>query len=105
MKLTFDNGTTDELVAEFSTYSELIKAINDYLKKLGIKPDYFRWVGLKDDRMMIDFGSHYKFFYIDQSFETINKLELDEKSRDNKNIPDSGKKGLRFLWRKCFKKS
>lgn len=100
MKLTYDNGRKEVLVAEFTTYSELIKALDDYIKSHNLHVDYYRWVGLTDHSMMIDYGSHYQFFYIDESFQTIMKLEEDEKSRSNPRVPEKKKS----FWSKLFKK-
>lgn len=55
-----------ELVAENLTLNEALQRMNDYLDKVNFKTYYTRaWDGSDETtrRMILDFGSHFKFFH------------------------------------------
>ena len=55
-----------ELVAENVTLDEAYRVMNTYLDKVNFKTYYTRaWDGSDEDtsRMIMDFGSHFKFFH------------------------------------------
>lgn len=60
-------GDEEELVAVNVTRDEAFKEMNHYLDKVNFKSYYVRtWDGSQgtdDRRMIMDFGSHYKFFH------------------------------------------
>lgn len=59
-------GDTDELVAANVNLDKAFHEMNRYLDKVNFKSYYVRtWDASKDfdRRMVMDFGSHYKFFH------------------------------------------
>lgn len=61
------SGETEELIATNLTLNEAFAEMNRYLDKVNFKSYYVRtWDGSQgadDRRMIMDFGSHYKFFH------------------------------------------
>lgn len=59
-------GDKDELIAANVNFDEACHAMNEYLNKVNFESYYIRtWDANKDfdRRMIMDFGSHYKFFH------------------------------------------
>lgn len=75
MQLTFKNPNGKiETIGEVSTKKELYDAIHRRLNTEPFDIPYFRIVGLTDNSIMIDYGSHISFFYLDASYENYEKL-------------------------------
>ena len=56
---------TDSNDIVHGTYKDIQEAL-DYVKSYSTKPVYYiRQVYLEDNRIMIDYGSHTHFFYLD----------------------------------------
>ena len=65
MKVYHGNYENKEFIGEVETQGELNKLINDYIKKIKFRCYYNRqW--LKDDgTLVIDYGSHTEFFFVE----------------------------------------
>ena len=86
-------GDTDELIKAGVSLDEAFHEMNQYLDKVNFKSYYVRtWDGSKDfdRRMIMDFGSHYKFFHwangprIKESRPTYEEFEKVALKGDNK---------------------
>lgn len=51
----FQNEDKNEVIKELSRH------LNDVLK---YKSHYFRFVDIEDNKTMVDYGSHFKFYFI-----------------------------------------
>lgn len=75
MKLTFENNQGKlEDIGEFSSRQEVFKAIDKHLHITDpFNSPYLRIVGVGDNLIMLDYGSHTSFFYVDTSWEDFMK--------------------------------
>lgn len=65
MKLGFQSADGSErVIAEVDTYCEACKEINKFLDEHNFK-SYYQRLWEKDDRVYMDVGSHYEFFFLE----------------------------------------
>lgn len=65
MKLKFyGKDRYEELIAEINDFDEITDIVKEYLDKNNIKSNYMRtWI--HNDKLWIDYGSHYHFFVVE----------------------------------------
>ena len=75
IKVYFGNNESKKYICESNSESAAFRIIQDYVKNvLGSQKVYYRsWN--KDGTLVIDFGSHRNFFYINYEIERIKKNE------------------------------
>ena len=75
IKVYFGNNESKKYICESNSESAAFRIIKDYVKNvLGSQKVYYRsWN--KDGALVIDFGSHRNFFYINYEIERIKKNE------------------------------
>ena len=66
IKVYFGNNESKKYIGESNTESEAFRIIEDYVKNvIGWQKVYYRsWN--KDGALVIDFGSHRNFFYVEK---------------------------------------
>lgn len=74
-KVYFGNNESKKYIGESNSESGAFRIIEDYVKNvIGCQKAYYRsWN--KDGALVIDFGSHRNFFYINYEIERIKKNE------------------------------
>lgn len=66
IKVYFGNNESKKYIGESNTESDAFRIIEDYVKKVvGWQEVYYRFWN-KDGALVIDFGSHRNFFYIER---------------------------------------
>lgn len=65
MKVYHGNEDNKEFVGEVCTQKELNQLVNDYIKKINFKCYYERTYLRPDGIVVIDYGSHTQFFYVE----------------------------------------
>lgn len=75
IKVYFGNKESKKYIGESNSESAAFRIIEDYVKNvIGWQKVYYRsWN--KDGALVIDFGSHRNFFYINYEIERIKKNE------------------------------
>lgn len=63
MKLYWKNQGLFESIGEFGTEQEALSKISTILDSCRIQSDYCRHL-MCDEGIVVDYGSHYNFFYI-----------------------------------------
>lgn len=92
------DGKESEVIEEHLSIEDALQAIGKYLKHFNIKSYYMRmWESSTRDRVIIDFGSYFKFFHWANapiSLAKEPKLSIEQMA---KNISDSLKESNSFL--------
>lgn len=70
MRLYYENKCNQigrELIGEFTTPEEVAECILSFLEECQFEVYYFRIIDYreKNDTLIIDFGSHYQFYYVE----------------------------------------
>lgn len=62
-ELYYGDSEHKEYINTFQSEDEAFDCIVEFLKSKGCEPYYYRWI-YHEEYTMIDYGSHYTFYYI-----------------------------------------
>ena len=61
----YDNSNPPNIVGLLENAKDALECISDFLKSVNFKSYYIRINSIEDSKVIIDYGSHTHFFYLE----------------------------------------